>query len=139
MQLRGIEPMKLNLIFALLILVGIVFAAGALASDSVQSVMQLAAASAKENGTIAGQAVCADYVNVLKTSIVYDQCLDVVDAQVEPQSREVVVQAYRLAAYHSDQEVYAFCDDNVDRLTRKGYAACYTYGSDAPRSARTAP
>ena len=124
-------PMKpLDIIFALLILAGIVMAA---AASGPQSVMQLAAISARENGAIAGAAVCAEHIKELQTSEAYDRCLDVVDAQVEPRSRIVVAQAYKLAATASDQTVYAFCDDNVDRLTRKGYAACYAYGYDAPR------
>ena len=126
--------MKVSTIMATLFLTSTVvvrFAAGS--PNSIQSILNLAATSAKENGAIAGSAVCAEHIKELKTNVAYEQCMTVVDAQIEPQSQKIVAQSYQLAAYHSDQEVYAFCDDNVDRLTRKGYAACYTYGSDAPR------
>jgi len=123
--------MKLAGIFAALILC--CAPAGRPAQNTIQSIMNLAAASTTENGAIAGLAVCAEHVQELKTNTAYEQCLIVVDAQVEPQSQKIVAQSYRLAATATDQEVYAFCDDNVDRLTRKGYAACYTYGSEAPR------
>lgn len=83
---------------------------------------------AQEDGVVAGSASCAADVYLFKTAKAYEVCLDAIDQDpvVSTRSRAVLD---GIEEMNNAQKVYAYCDDNVDWLTRIDYAACYTAGS----------